>query len=120
MAATPQTIDEHLAHVSDNQRAALEKLRRTIRSAAPKAEEVIRCGLPSFRLDGKQLVAFGAARKHCAFYPLSSHTAIDFATELAGYDTSRGTIRFQPDKPLPSALVRKLVKARIKQNASKT
>jgi uncharacterized protein YdhG (YjbR/CyaY superfamily) len=116
MKATPKTIDECLAPLSADKRAALEKLRKTIRAAAPKAEECISYGLAAFRLDGKPLVAFGAAAKHCAFYPMSSTTIETYKDELADFETSKGTIRFQSDKPLPAALVRKLVKARIAEN----
>lgn len=91
-------------------------LRRTIRSAAPDAEECISYGIPAFRLK-EMLVGFGATKKHCAFYLMSGTTVEVFAGELAGYDTSKGTIRFQPSKPLPAALVKKLVKARIRENA---
>src|ERR687887_313129 len=112
---TAKTIDEYLATLDDDQRAALERLRKTIRRAAPKAEECISYQLPAFRLNG-MLVAFGATTNHCAFYPMSSSTIEAHKTELKGYDTSKGTIRFQPDKPLPAALVRKLVKARIAEN----
>ncbi|MGH9834779.1 MAG: iron chaperone [Blastocatellia bacterium] len=124
MAAKPKinarTIDEYLAILSDDQRAALEKLRQTIKAAAPKAEECISYRLPAFRLNGKMLVAFGARENHCAFYPMSASTVEDYKDELKGYDTSKGTIRFQADKPLPVALVRKLVKARIAENAERT
>jgi uncharacterized protein YdhG (YjbR/CyaY superfamily) len=110
-----KTIDEYLAGLSDDQRAALERLRRTIRAAAPSAEECISYGLPAFRLNGV-LVAFGARANHCAFYPMSSSTVAAYRDELTGYATSKGTIRFQPDKPLPAALVRRMVKARIAEN----
>ena len=115
----PKTIDEYLAAVSDDQRTALEKLRKTIQAAAPKAEEYISYGLAAFRLDGKPLVAFGASANHCAFYPMNATTVAAFKDDLKNYDTSKGTIRFQPDKPLPVALVRKLVKARIAENAGR-
>jgi uncharacterized protein YdhG (YjbR/CyaY superfamily) len=106
------THDEYLAALSDDQRRALEKLRKDIRSAAPKAEECISYGIPGFRLNGKLLVSYGAAAKHCAFYPGS--IVKKFAKELKGYDASgKGTIRFPADKPLPSALVTKIVKARM-------
>ena len=119
MAGKPRTIDEYLAGVSDDKRAALQKLRRTIRAAAPKAEECISYGMPAFRLDGRPLVGFAAGANHCAFYPMSGSTVADHAADLAGYDTSKGTIRFPANKPLPAALVRKLVKARIAENASR-
>ncbi len=116
MAIKPQTIDEYLAAVPVDQRAALEKIRKAILAAAPLAEECISYGLPAFRLEGRILVGFGAAKKHCAFYPWSSTTVAAFPDELVDYDTSIGTIRFPADKPLPAPLVRKLVKARIAEN----
>jgi len=118
MAAKPTTIDEYLATVSEDQRVALEKLRKAIKAAAPRAEECISYGLAAFRLDGKPLVGFGATPKHCAFYPMSSSTVESLQEELTGYDTSKGTIRFLAAKPLPAALVRKVVKARIAESSS--
>jgi uncharacterized protein YdhG (YjbR/CyaY superfamily) len=115
---TAKTIDEFLAGVSSDKRAALEKLRRTIRAAVPKAEECINYGVPAFRLDGKLLVAFGAGAKHCAFYP-GAHPNEAHKDELQVYSTSKGTIRFPADSPLPAALVRKLVNTRIAQHAEK-
>jgi uncharacterized protein YdhG (YjbR/CyaY superfamily) len=117
MAAKPANIDEYLARVNPEQRAALEKLRRTIRSAAPKAEECISYSMPAFRLNGI-LVGFAAKQNHCALYPFNGTTVNDFKNELKGYETSMGAIRFQPDKPLPAGLVRKIVKARIAENAA--
>ncbi|MBK5296193.1 MAG: DUF1801 domain-containing protein [Vicinamibacteria bacterium] len=111
------TIDEYLSALSDDKRAALEKLRKTIQTAAPRAEECISYSLPAFRLDKRMLVAFGARANHCGFYPMSASTVAAFKNELTGYETSQGTIRFQPDRPLPAALVRKLVRARIAENA---
>lgn len=110
------THDEYLKRLPDNQRVALEKLRATIKSIVPKAEECISYGLPAFRLNGV-LVGYGATAKHCAFYPMSGQTVAAFQDELSDFETSKGTIRFMPDKPLPVALVRKLVKARIAENA---
>src|SRR3989449_4209340 len=118
MAAKPNTIDEYLAALSDDKRAALERLRKTIRAAAPKAEECISYQLPAFRQNG-MLVGFGATANHCAFYLMSSSTVAAHKNELKGYDTSKGTIRFQADKPLPVTLVRKLVKARLAENAAR-
>jgi uncharacterized protein YdhG (YjbR/CyaY superfamily) len=115
MAGKPKTIDEYLAALSDDKRAALEKLRKTIRAAAPKAEECISYQIPAYRQNG-MLVGFGATAKHCAFYLMSSSTVEAHKDELEDYDTSRGTIRFQAENPLPAALVRKLVKARLAEN----
>jgi uncharacterized protein YdhG (YjbR/CyaY superfamily) len=112
MAAKPQTIDEYLAPLSAEKRAALEKLRRDIAAAAPEAEECIGYGVPGFRLGGRLLVSFGAAANHCAFYP-GAYPIEAHGEELAAYDTSKGTVRFPPDEPLPATLVRKLVEARI-------
>jgi 3-methyladenine DNA glycosylase AlkD/uncharacterized protein YdhG (YjbR/CyaY superfamily) len=108
-----KTHDEFLATARADQRAALQKLRKTIKAAAPKAEESISYGLPAFRLNGKHLVAYGAGKNHCSFFPMDSTTVKAFSKELKAYETSKGTIRFQADKPLPAALVRKIVKARI-------
>src|SRR5580765_1546245 len=93
VAVTPRTIDEYLAPLSDEKRAALEKLRRAIKSAAPKAEECISYKIPGFRLGGRLLVSFGAAANHCAFYP-GAHPVNAHKAELKGYDTNKGTIRF--------------------------
>jgi uncharacterized protein YdhG (YjbR/CyaY superfamily) len=106
-----KTVEAYLAALSPEKRAALERLRKTIRAAAPKAEECISYGIPAFRLNGKFLVGLGASAKHCSFYPGAVLTTL--GEKLNGYDTSKGTIRFHPDKPLPAALVRKLVKARM-------
>src|SRR5438552_14300817 len=115
MTNKPRTIDEYLAALSDEKRATLEKLRKTIRAVAPKAEECISYQICAFRQNG-MLVGFGATANHCAFYLMSSSTVEAHKDELKDYDTSKGTIRFQADKPLPVALVRKLVKARIAEN----
>jgi len=116
MSSKPRTIDDYLAALSEDKRAALERLRRIVQATAPKAQECISYGLAAFRLDGRPLVAFGAAVNHCAFYPMSGSTVEAHRDDLKDYDTSKGAIRFQPDKPLPTALVRKLVKARIAEN----
>jgi uncharacterized protein YdhG (YjbR/CyaY superfamily) len=112
----PTTPHAYLAAVNADKRAALEALRKTIKAAAPAAEECISYGLPAFRLGGKFLVAYGAAANHCAFYPGSVVQALK--AELKDYDTSKGTIRFPANKPLPPALVRKLVKLRIAKNGA--
>lgn len=107
----PTTHDEYLAGLSDEKRAALQKLRKDIQAAAPKLEECISYGVPSYRLNGKFLMSYGAASKHCAFYP--GATVQRLQKELKDYETSKGTIRFAAETPLPSTLVRKIVKARI-------
>lgn len=118
MQAKPQTIDEYLEPLSPDKRAALEKLRAAVKAAAPAVEECISYSVPAFRLDGRMLVAFGAAAKHCAFYP-GAHPVAAHKDDLKAYDTSKGTIRFTPEKPLPATLVRKLVKTRIAEMTGK-
>ena len=113
----PRTIDEYLATLSVGKRAALQKLRRAIKSAAPEAEECISYQIPAFRFRGRILVWFGAATNHCSFYP-GAHPIKVLEDELEGYETSKGTIRFPEDASLPATLVRKLVKARIAEQAA--
>jgi uncharacterized protein YdhG (YjbR/CyaY superfamily) len=110
-ATGPQTIDAYLAGISADKRAALQTLRRTLHAIIPRAEECISYRMPAIRTGGKVVVWFGAGRNHCAFYPGGVVEA--FSEELADYETSKGTVRFQPDHPLPVSLVRKLVKARM-------
>ena len=116
-SAKPNDIDEYLAKVPPEARATLEKLRKTIRAAAPQAVEVISYGMPMFKYHG-MLAGFAAFKDHCSFFPgaavIEAHRE-----ELKRYKTSKGTIRFPISKPLPAALVKKLVKARIKQNEAK-
>lgn len=111
----PKGVDDYLAAVPSEARAALERLRATIRKAAPKATEGFSYGMPAFRLHGRPLVAYGAMKKHCSFFPMSPELIETHRKELEPYETSKGTIRFTPDQPLPGALVRELVQARIAQ-----
>jgi uncharacterized protein YdhG (YjbR/CyaY superfamily) len=111
-AASPE-FDAFLAKLPDDQRAALEALRQAIRRAAPEAEEGLSYGVPAFKYRGRPLVSIGAAKGHCAFYVQSPAVMDAHATELAGYDTSKGTVRFQATEPLPDTLVAALVRARI-------
>jgi uncharacterized protein YdhG (YjbR/CyaY superfamily) len=106
----PTDIDGYLATVPDDARATLEKLRRTVKAVVPGAIEGISYGLPTFKYQGRLLVYFGAAKNHCALYGIRTDAHQD---QLGAYDTSRGTIRFPPAEPLPEALVKTLVSARI-------
>lgn len=115
MADKPKTVEEYLAALSDEKREALEALREIIKEATPQADEGFVYGVPGFRYKGKALVAIAAFKKHCSFYPLSPAIITTFSKELEGYSTAEGTIRFQPDKPLPDELVRKIVEARMKE-----
>ena len=110
---TPRTIDQYLAGVGADKRTALQKLRKAIRAAAPKAEECIAYQIPSYRLDGKYLVSFGAAKKHCSFYP-GSAALVEHKAALKRYSLSKGTLRFPAESPLPATLVRKLVRTRMR------
>lgn len=111
-------IDEYLAAVPEEARAALEKLRQTIKAAAPKATEVISYRMPIFKHHGL-LVGYAAFPNHCSFFVMSPSVMEAYKGELSAYDTAKGTIRFKAEKPLPSALVKKLVKARIKENEAR-
>ena len=99
-------------------RPVLEKLRRTIRAAAPKAEEVISYQIPMFKYHGP-LVFFAAFRNHCSFYVVSKPIMEVFTSELKPWDTSGTTIHFSAKNPLPASLVKKIVKARIEENEAK-
>ena len=116
----PKTIDEYLALTKPEQRAALKKLRKTIHAVAPGALEYIGYGLAGFKFKGRPLVYFGAWEHHCALYAASPSVQKRFQKELKGFEVSKGTIKFTPEKPLPITLVKKLVKARIAENEART
>jgi len=117
-SAAPKNIDEYLATVPEPARGTLKKIRAAIRSIVPReATETISYGMPAFKHNGV-LVWFAAFSKHCSFFPTASVIEA-FKHELKGYSTSKGTIQFPTDKPLPAALVKKLVKARIAQTGKK-
>jgi uncharacterized protein YdhG (YjbR/CyaY superfamily) len=116
--ATPKTIDEYLARVPEPARSTLEKVRAAIRSAVPpEAKETISYRIPAFKSNGV-LVWFAAFSDHCSLFPTAS-VVKSFKQQLKGYKTSKGTIRFPIDQPLPIGLVTALVKARVAQNDSK-
>lgn len=113
----PQTIDEYIACHTPEIQEKLEKIRATIRKAAPKAEEAISYMIPTFKLHGN-LVHFAAYKNHIGFYPGAGGIAA-FQEELAGYETSKGTVQFSLDKRLPLTLIAKIVKFRVQQNLDK-
>jgi uncharacterized protein YdhG (YjbR/CyaY superfamily) len=116
--AAPKNIDEYLAAVPEPARSTLNKIRAAIRSAVPpQATEIISYGIPAFKYKGV-LVWFAAFSDHCSLFPTAA-VIEEFESELKGLSTSKGTIQFPTDKPLPATLVRKLVKARIAQIESK-
>ncbi len=111
----PKSVDEYLAGVPEPARSTLNKVRSAIRSAVPpEATEAISYGMPAFKHKGV-LVWFAAFSNHCSLFPTASVIEA-FKNELKGFSTSKGTIHFPTDKPLPTALVKKLVKARIAEN----
>jgi uncharacterized protein YdhG (YjbR/CyaY superfamily) len=112
-------VEAYLARVPEPARTTLEKLRATIRAAAPaEATEAISYGIPSFQYKGG-LVAYAAFKRHCSFFPMGWGAIEEFAAELEGYRVSKGTIQFALDKPLPAALVKKMVKACAARNEAK-
>ena len=108
-------IEAFLTAVPEPAQTALRKLRAQIKAAAPDAEEYIGYGVPAFRQNGA-LVSYGAAKAHCSFYVQSPKTMEAFAGELIAFKTSKGGIAFQPDKPVPPALVKRIVMARLEEN----
>ncbi len=113
--AGPNSVDEYLALVPHDARAALEKLRKTIKTAAPDTTETISYQMPTFKYQGRALVGFAAFKNHCSLFPYSAKIMNLCKEELESYETSKGTIRFPVDRPLPSAVVRKIVKTRIEE-----
>ncbi|MEK6282938.1 MAG: DUF1801 domain-containing protein [Acidobacteriota bacterium] len=109
-----QTVDDYLAALPEEPRATLEKLRKVIKAAAPRATEVISYQIPMYKHHG-MLVGFASFKDHCSFFPGTKAIATH-KDELEDYQTSKGTIRFPIGQPLPAALVKKLVKERVAEN----
>jgi len=113
---SPEKVDDYLARVPPRFRTALQQLRRTIKAAAPGAEEIISYKMPAFR-DNGMLVYYGAFKDHCSFFVASAKVRRQFSAELEPFETGKGTLHFTPDRPLPSDLVMRIVKARLAENA---
>jgi uncharacterized protein YdhG (YjbR/CyaY superfamily) len=112
----PKNVDEYLARVPEPAQGTLNHVRKVIQSVVPaETTEVISYGIPMFKYNG-MLVGYAAFKKHCSLFPTGSGVLDRFEKELTGYRTSKGTIQFPPDKPLPDSLLKKIVKARIKEN----
>ena len=111
-------VDAYLRKVPPDARAALTKLRRAIKAAAPGADEAISYAMPAYKLHGP-LVYFAAFKEHCSFFPASKSVVKRFSRELSSFDASGGTIRFSPRRPLPTSLVTRIVRARVKENEAR-
>lgn len=112
--STSKAVDRHLAKVPEPHRSTLQALRLSILEIIPDAEEVISYGFPGYKLNGKIICGFDAFKNHCSFFPHSSLVIPELEKELANYQTSKGALQFAIDKPLPKALVRKLIQTRIR------
>jgi uncharacterized protein YdhG (YjbR/CyaY superfamily) len=113
MRTMVRTIDDYLAALPAEARDALEILRNQIKAIVPEAEECISYSMPAFRLDGHVVAGFKATRKGCSYYPFSGRTLATLAADLAGYDQTKSALHFDPGRPLPKGLVRRLIKTRI-------
>jgi uncharacterized protein YdhG (YjbR/CyaY superfamily) len=110
---SPKPFEKYVTTLHADQRAALQKVWKAIKLVIPEAQEGVSYGLPAFLLNGKGVAALSASKQHCSYFPMSGRVVASLAKELKSYDTSKGTIRFLPNKPLPTALIKKLVKARL-------
>lgn len=116
----PSSVEDYLAALPKESRAALEKLRKTIKAAAPEATETLSYHMPAFKDHGRILVYYAAFKDHYSLFPASGKVIEALGEELKPYFTGKGTIRFHADKPLPAALVKKIVKVRIEENAARS
>lgn len=116
--AVPKTVDEYLRGLPDDQRKVLKQLREIIKATAPEAEELISYHMPGYNYHGP-LVYFAAYKKHCSLFAVSKKIIKQFEKELEPFRTTTSTLHFTPEKPLPAALVKKIVKLRMKENEAK-
>src|SRR5262249_26805572 len=119
MVKAPASVEDYLAALPDDQRAALESLRATIRGFVPDATETITYGIPTFRAGGRGLVAYGAFKRHLSLFPMSTRVIEANRAELERYVAGKGTLRFTVDEPLPAPLVETIVRARLAENAAR-
>jgi uncharacterized protein YdhG (YjbR/CyaY superfamily) len=113
-----KTVEKYLSLFPEHQRKELEKIRKAIKDAAPKAEEAISYGMPGYKLNGV-LVYFGGFKNHCSFFPAGNSAIEKFSNELKAYKTSKGTIQFPLNEPIPVSLIKKMVKERVRENEIK-
>ena len=115
----PSSVEEYLASLPEDKRAALERLRTTIRAAAPEATEMISYQMPAFKAHGRMLVSYAAFKDHYSLFPMSGEVVEALGDKLKTYASGKGTIRFELDAPLPVALVKKVVKVRLEELAAR-
>ena len=108
-------VDGYLAGLDEPRRGTLEALRRTILAVIPEAEQGLSYGVPAFKIGGTPVAGFAAAKRHLSYFPHSGSVISELGDDLKGYDTSKGTLRFPIDVPLPEELVAKLIAARLRR-----
>ena len=118
--AGSREVDEYLRGVAQPGRTTLQTLRRTILEILPEAEQVISYRVPAFRVDGETIAGFAAFRNHLSYLPFSGSVLSQLADELAGYTMTKSSLHFQADRPLPKALVRKLIEVRVAQGGRRS
>lgn len=108
-------VDDYLAALPEEQQAALQRLRETILSIIPDADEVMSYGMPGYRVDGEVVAGYAAFRHHLSYFPHSGSVLAELKDDVAGYEQTKSSLHFSPAKPLPKSLVRKLIRARRAQ-----
>jgi uncharacterized protein YdhG (YjbR/CyaY superfamily) len=116
----PTSVEDYLASIPNDALSALENLRRSIKKVVPEATEVISYQIPTFRYNGRMLVAYSAHKNHCSLHLMSKSLMSVYKEELQSYDTTKASIHFTLEHPLPAALVNKLIKARINENEARS
>ena len=111
----PVEVEEYLSNFPMDFQKALLNIRSIVLRVAPSASEAFVYGVPGFKMKGKSLVCYAAFKNHCGFYPMNPELIKEFARELSVFETAKGTIRFQPDHPIPDPLLKKMVTARVKE-----
>jgi len=110
-----EEVDRYLEALEEPKRGTLEALRRSILEVVPEAEQVISYGMPAFKVEGRTVAGFAAFKHHLSYLPHSGSVLATLADDVAAYETSKGSLRFAVDKPLPRQLVKKLVRARMRE-----
>lgn len=110
-----QEIDAYLAGVPEPQRSTLSRLRATLEAILPTADQTISYGVPTFKVRGKGVAGFASFARHCSYLPMSGSVTAGLSDQLAGYETTKGSVKFPVDQPLPEPLVRALVEARLSE-----